>query len=1221
MKNIDIINNKLSDFRRKYHLNELLKGSLLLLFIGSLYLILILVLEKFLWLSSSTRTIIFWISILLAVVVFAKYILLPIIRMSVDKYKISRSNASVLIGNYFPEVSDQLINLLQFDTNTSSDLVVAAIEERAKNLSPFSFVKAVDFKSTFKFSKWLSIPVVLFLIAAIIFGFNWFKSPLDRVVNYNTAYTPPAPFKFVVDQNSLDVLEGNNANIKVTTVGKTIPENVKIVLEDKEFFLNKEGTSNFSYLLKSVDSNASFFLKSGNVRSAVFEINVLDAPSISDFKIKVFPPSYTKVKSSQYSDQGNLEVPVGSSLKFFIDSPKASSIDIIIDSIQDSFNKNKDIFEYKKRFLTASDYTILSSNKNVKDFEKLNYHIDILPDRSPIIKAEQGKDSTAILVNAFKIEVGDDYGFSKIEVVQTSGDDKVIRRIPLKRPRGILDVIEIDLDKNDVFKNSGDYSFYFEIFDNDQVNGAKSAKSETFRIKKNSVVDELVKNQNADDSNISNFDNSLEKLDATQKEFDEFNKLQKQKTNLDYKDKLKLQNLLEKQKEEQKELKKLNDKLTNTLKNLDKNQDTKKSVEALERMKEELERNNKLIDEIKKALSELKPKEAKKKMDELNKNNASSKKSLKQILDLTKRFYVIEKHATIIQLLELLAVQHDSLSVNNDLKFNKIEQEKLSNNWNDIQEELNELRRRNNALRRPMVLDDDKLKERTIGKEIESIKEHIKEKDIPATNKGQISAAAMLRTLAKKMSESPGGGGGMSMEELEEDKEMLRKVLDNLVVYSLDQEDNMNLINGSNSNNPSYSSYVKKQHSLKENFAHIDDSLFAIASRNPKIDLTINKLIEEVNYNIESSITRITDNKSVLGAVNMQYAIASSNELGLMISESILEMDKASKPKKGQGKPKDEFQLPDIIKKQESIQKAIEQLLKTQQQKSGDSKKKGESDKPMPGEKGSESKEGKDGEKGEKGSKSGEGKSGEGESGKQGNSSSGQSKEAGNKNGENGKPSDKSGNKPGEKPGKGKNGKGKEGEQGENGKKGEGKKQGDGSKKGEGDGEGEEGKDGESKGGKSDKGKGKKIGGNGEGDGSYDDENDLQQIFEIYKQQQDLRNQLEDAISKDGISPDEKRILDQMKTVEDELIENGFDTETTKRMQNLKHQLFKLKKAQFEQGKDDKRKSESSKKNFESNIDKTESGKVYYNSTEILNRQVLPLQSDYKKRVKSYFLK
>ena len=1210
MKNIDIIYSKLSEFRRKFHLNELLKGSILLLIIGSLYLILVLFLEKYLWLSSIARTIIFWVSIAIALVVIIKYILLPLLRMISDSHKISESNASTLIGNHFPEVSDQLKNLLQFDTNTSSDLVVAAIDERAKHLSPFSFAKAVDFNSTVKFSKWLLIPVIIFLISALFFGFNWFQSPLKRVVNYNTAYIPTAPFKFVIDQNSLNVLEGNNAVIKVSAIGKTIPENVVMVNDGKEYFLNKDEVSQFSYVFKSVHRNIDFYVKSGDVKSPSYTINVLDTPTINDFEVAVFPPKYTKIKNTFYKDQGNIEILKGSTVRFSVNSPKADDIEITIDSLTAKFSKEKDIYNYSKRFIKAVDYTILSSNTNVQNFEKLNYRIDIVEDRNPIINVEQGKDSINVAVNLFKVEVGDDYGFSKLDVVQVATNDKVINRIPLKRPKGVLDVLELDLNKNEVFVNSGNYSFYFEVFDNDQISGVKSTRSETFQIKKNSIVEELVKNQNADDSNISDFDNSLEKLDATQKEFEKFSKLQKQKSNLDYKDKLKLQDLLEKQKEEQKELKKLNKKLSKTLKDLKNTKDTKKSVEALERMKEELERNNKLIDEIKKALSELKPKEAKKKMDELSKKNKSSKKSLKQILDLTKRFYIIEKHATMIQLLELLAVQHDSLSQKNDLKFNKIEQLKLQNNWINIQEELNDLRRRNMAMRRPLVLDDDKQKERSIGKQIESIVAYIKKKDIDLTNKGQVSAAAMLRTLAKKMGEAPAGGGGMSMEELEEDKEMLRKVLYNLVVYSLDQEDNMNLVKGANSNDPSYSSYVRKQNSLKENFAHIDDSLFAIGSRNPKIDLVINKFIEEVNYNIDASIEKITDNKSRLGAVNMQYAITSANELGLMIATSILEMDKPTKPKKGEGKPKDGFQLPDIIKKQESIQQAIEQLMKTQQEKSGDSKKEGASDKPKPGEKGKPGEEGKDGEEGSKGSKSGQGKSGEGASGANGESGLGEPSDSSNNKGEKGK-NGIEGTKPSKKSDS-KDGKGKDGNKGNKGGSNEGDKNENGDTLGD---------DGEAEDGKKEKNKGNKSGTNGKGEGSNDEENDLQQIFEIYKQQQDLRNQLEDAISKDGITANEKRILNQMKAVEDELIEGGFNTETTKRMQNLKHQLFKLKKAQFEQGKDDQRKSDKSKKSFESTVSDTKAKKVYYNTTEILNRQILPLQTEYKKRVKFYFLK
>ncbi len=1203
MKQIDKITKKLSEFRKKYHLNELIKGMLLLCLIASVYFILILLLEKSLWLSSGFRTFLFWCSIVLVSGVIIRFIIIPIIKMTSDRYKISTSNASKIIGDHFPEISDQLINLLQFETNNQSDLVLAAIDERAKNLSPFSFSSAIDFGKTLKFSKWLAIPVVLFILSVLIYGINWFQSPLERVVNYKTAYIPPAPFKFIVNQNTLKVLEGSNAVIQVNAVGHSLPDNAKIVIDEKEFFLNKLSTSKFSYTLRSLKESKQFYIKSGKVRSKSYDIEVLDAPTIDKFRVTIIPPKYTGIKSEVFKEQGNVEVPKGSMLSFTITSPKATNIEMIIDSSASKFNKIDSDFRLSKRFIVPVDYTILSSNLHAENFEKLKYQVDIIPDRSPIINVEQGKDSTNVKVNSFKVEVGDDYGFTRLEVVQTDQNGKEVNRILLKRPQKTLDIFNIDFDTNKVFNNSGSYSFYFEVYDNDEISGFKSAKSKVFNIKKNSALEELANNQNKDDSNIEEFSNSLEELDQTQKEFQEFNKLQKQKTNLDYKDKQKLEDLLDKQKRDQEDLKKLNNKLSNTLKKLEDKVDSKKSKEALERMKEQLEKNEKLLDEIKKAMKELKPNVAKEKMDELEKSNKSSKKTLKQILVRLKRQYIVNKHLAIVEMLELLANQHDTLALNGKLDFNKSEQKRLSDSWDTIQEELNELRRKNNELRRPMILDDDKNKERRIGKDINLINEAIKKKDIVAANTGQKVVAAMLRGLAKKMGETAGGGGGMSKDQLDEDKEMLRKVLDNLVVYSLDQESNMNLIKFSNSNDPSYSAYVRKQHGLKENFAHIDDSLFAIASRNEKVDLKINRLIEEVNYNIESSITKITDNQSRQGAVNMQYAISSSNELGLIIAETILELDTPSKPKSGEGKPKDDFQLPDIIKKQKSLQNALDQLLKSQQKKSGDSKSEGDSNKPKAGDKGSESDKGKEGNKGSEGKQSGQGKSGKGQSGDQGNSQSGESKESGNKRGN----EDTKGNEKGDSKGKGKDSK----EGSLDGHKSD--KKGKGDKDGDGEGEG-------AKGNKGDK-KGKKPGGNGEGDSTGDEENDLQEIFEIYKQQQDLRNQLEDAISKDGISPDERRVLNQMKAIENELIENGFNTETTKRMERLKHQLFKLKKAQFEQGKDDKRKSNVSKKDFESKFNSTNTRKVYYETKEILNRQALPLQSEYKQRVKTYFLK
>jgi hypothetical protein len=75
-------------------------------------------------------------------------------------------------------------------------------------------------------------------------------------------------------------------------------------------------------------------------------------------------------------------------------------------------------------------------------------------------------------------------------------------------------------------------------------------------------------------------------------------------------------------------------------------------------------------------------------------------------------------------------------------------------------------------------------------------------------------------------------------------------------------------------------------------------------------------------------------------------------------------------------------------------------------------------------------------------------------------------------------------------------------------------------------------------------------------------------------------------------------------------------------MMNLQHQLLKLENATFQQGEDNKRKSKTNQQQF-NNLTNTQlrNAKQYFNTTEILNRQALPLQQVYKKKVQEYFKK
>jgi hypothetical protein len=126
--------------------------------------------------------------------------------------------------------------------------------------------------------------------------------------------------------------------------------------------------------------------------------------------------------------------------------------------------------------------------------------------------------------------------------------------------------------------------------------------------------------------------------------------------------------------------------------------------------------------------------------------------------------------------------------------------------------------------------------------------------------------------------------------------------------------------------------------------------------------------------------------------------------------------------------------------------------------------------------------------------------------------------------------------------------------------------------------------------------------------------------MEIYKEQQQLREALQNELNKQGIGGNGQGTLDKMKEIEKQLINKGFKNETLQKMLNLKYELLKLEKAIQQQGEDKKRQSETNKKEFNNQANALPAKlQDYLNSIEILNRQSLPLRSNFNQKVQEYF--
>ena len=1110
----DVING-LQEFKRKYYINELIKGVILFLAVGALYFIIISVVENFLWLNKRGRLFLFWVFIGVEILLFLRFVVFPILKMLRLRKGISLENASKIIGNHFPDVDDKLLNLLQLNnTPDKSALLLASIEQKSNEIKPVPFAKAVNYTQNKRYLKYLIIPFAIIIFLVLINRINWISDGYNRIVNYNVAYEPPAPFTFVILNDSLSVYENKDYVLRVKTEGEVVPENINIQFDDQIYLMKNRGDGTYEYTFSQVKESFGFELSGNDVSLEGNTLEVIEVPSLLDFNMELDYPSYTGRTDETLKSTGNAVIPEGTKVTWRVRAKNTKEVNITLEDSVYSFTSNEEGFELSKVLYRNVDYKLSTSNDRVKNYDKLSFAISVVKDQYPEISVRSERDTLDTELIYHSGRVSDDYGLTNLRLVYyKNGEEDKRKLIKLGVRRATLDEFIYVFPDTLSLEEGTNYKYYFEIFDNDVLHKYKSSKSQVYEFRKLSTEEKENRMLKTQKEAISELDKSLEKLEDSDRSLEELNRMQKEKREMNFQDRQKLKDFLKRQEAEEKMMQDFTKQLKESLQKSEKEEPFKDALrEKLERNEERLKRNEELLKELQELSDKLQKEELGEKLEELGKENKNIKRNLEQLVELTKRFYVAEKAQKVSDQLQKLGDKQENIASNSEKKSEQ--QKEIEKTYDDIKKELDQLKKENNELRKPMDILPSEAEKEDISNELKDAQEKIQNEDEDGATKSQKSAAQKMKQMAESMGQQMQASG---MEQQMEDMEMLRQVLDNLVDFSLGQEDLMDGFKSINFDNPSYSGKLKQQSVLRENFIHIDDSLYALALRTPKITDLVTEKLTDIEFNIEKSLERLAENRVIQGTANQQYIVTGANDLAYLLS-SILDQMQNSMSSSGKGKGgKNEFQLPDIIKGQEQLEGEMKDGMKPNK---GQGK-----DKPDGQEKGSE---------GDKGKEEGEGEKGNG----------------------------------------------KEGKDGENGK-----------------------------------------GDNGKSDNYEGNEKENEAIFEIFKHQQKLRSELEQRIKKEGL--DNKlgsEILKEMEQVEQELLEKGINEGTLARMVNLKHKLLKLEDATLKQGEEDRRESNTNNKDFEIEYQRRiERAKEYFNSTEILNRQVLPLRKNYKDKVKEYF--
>ena len=1093
MGNFNNIQEKLKEFIKKYYTNELIKGLILFTAFGLLYFLITLFIEYLFWLAPSARSILFYAFIVVEIGLLIKFIIIPVARLFGLQKGISLTEASKIIGKHFQEVDDKLLNVLQLSQDKEkSELLIASIEQKAASLTPIPFKKAINFKNNVKYLKYLSIPLFIWLFTFFTGNNFIFNDSLDRVVHYNMAYEPPAPFSFVILNDNLNSLEGKPFDLQIETIGNTIPENVQIHFNNEYYLLKDKTSGNFSYSFGNLKENISFYLEANGIRSREYTIKIIKIPTVVGFEMFLKYPSYTGKKNESISNTGNAVVPIGTSATWNIKTKETDSLAFISYDVFPFEENSNNNFSYSRRLLKDLEYQIATSNLNLKNYERLNYSIKVIEDEFPKITIKSDIDSISRGPVQFVGQLSDDYGLSKLELVYYNSDDKLsMKRLPVTINKTTFEEFYYVFDpKGSVNLEEGKaYEIYFEVFDNDGVNGTKSSKSKTFTYYNKTheeITDDLLKEQQQSLDELNKTSKNNEKLN---KDLDEFSKKLKKKSELNWNDKKDFDQFLKRQEQYQEMLEEHSDKLQENLDEQSQNDEDQtiknKKDELKKRIEEtkELQKKDDLLEQLKRMSEKMDKEKMLDKLDKLSEQNKQNIRSLERLLEMAKRFFVEKKAVQITRKLDSLAEKENRLS--DSEKNTSEEQEKLNEEFKSIQEDFDELNKENQNLAQPMDFPDTNKEENDIKEEMDKAKELLKkeergdnEEESKSENKKDNSATKSQKSASKKMKQlskqMQGAMEAMQGEMIEENIESLRAILENLLAFSFDQENLMLSLDGVDASHAEFPVKLKKQQVLKENFEHIDDSLYTLSMRVQQMTSKIQKDLTEVHYNIDKSLENIAENRMEQGRSNQQYTMTSANNLADMLSDLL---NSLQNPGMGSGKGKgNEISLPDIIQKQGELTGKMKDGMK----------------------------------KGEK--------------------------------------------------------------EGQNGKEGQGEQM-----------TGEQ--------------------------------------YQIFKEQNALKQALQELMNEEGKGGvNGQKALEQMEELEKQLLDKGFNNDVLKRMIQLEHELLELEKATQEQGKDNKRKSETSKIIFETRkIPEIKGKKLFFNANEVLNRDPLPLRNDYKKKVQDYF--
>ncbi len=877
--------------------------------------------------SSLLRTIIFFIIVIVSAASLGFLFLKPLTRYfdlfgNRNYYKTAGK-----VALYFPQVKDDLLNAMQLvsigneKSLYSSGLIDASFKNVYERTRDIRFDSVVDFRKAKQlFLYFISIGVIALILFLFVPGM---QAASYRLLNYNREFIPPQKYTIKVLPGNAEVTKGEDVNVAVkisggvpSSVFLSIKEEDKTDFENQKLTADSNGVYNFSY--KSARSSFKYFAFAEDSRSEEFTINVIDRPIIKNLDITVTPPSYSGIPAFQQKDNGNISALKGSKveIKFLSTKELKDSKIIFEDTSEVNFKEESVRSSGSFRIMKDNSYKIIiedfAGNKNLSP---ITYQIKSLYDEYPAIEMITPKENVSLGNDnrlPMILKVADDYGFTKLELhyrlsasrYEPPQKEFSLFEIPLTKGEKeisveyIWNLSNLSLGTDDVI------SYYLEIFDNDNVSGPKSSKTEILTIRVPSL-DEVLAGVEESHSNIENeLKETVKEADELKKELEKIdNELKQDKTELTWEEKQKVESTLDKFEKLQDKIENANDQMNKLRQEMQENnllsKETMEKYMELQKLMDQLtsEDMKEAFKKLQDMLQKMNRQQTQDALQNFKMDEEKFKKSIERTLNLLKRIQIEQKVDELLKRSETMAEKqkeiqdqtnkNDLSDKSNNEQLNQ-QQEQMTKDLEKFSEELEKLSQKMDELSDMPKEDMEKMKEdfqkQENQKQSQQASENIKQNQKQMAMQNQQQLQQNMSQMNKQLQQLQ--SSMMQMNQMQTFTDMM-KVLDNMIDLSKQQEDLKKESQQLEPNSSSFNENAQEQSNVQKNLDKIIKQLSEISQKTFAISPEMGKSLGNAEKEMMKSIQSLQNRNGSMASMSQGEAMKSLNEAATMLKGSM----------------------------------------------------------------------------------------------------------------------------------------------------------------------------------------------------------------------------------------------------------------------------------------------------------------------------------------------